>query len=160
MSIFTYEQALLFVLFVFHLLNHSDEPPTLWGRAQNLYCGMGTAPCAPIPLVMALMNDKTLIHFLLWACEHGSARLENADFCYLPVLFHRLFTCFVWINPQTSCMYVIMYNTWYTIHDIFVYHEYTMCCEYCKRVTVFTVTEFVPNNQNVTHLLYIKLYIK
>ena len=48
MSIFTNEQAFKFVLFVFQLLNNSDETLTLLGEgAQHLY--WGECPLCPPP---------------------------------------------------------------------------------------------------------------
>ena len=56
------------LLFVFKLLNHSDEPPTLLGGgAQNLYWG-GNAPFAP-PLVTAL-HGRTFYWWLYWLNIH------------------------------------------------------------------------------------------
>ena len=54
MSIFINEQAFIFVLFVFQLLNHSDETFTLLGGTAPLLGG--NASCAPPPPVTALLS--------------------------------------------------------------------------------------------------------
>ena len=54
MSIFINEQRFIFVLFVFQLLNHSDEQPSqLGGRHSTFTGGGGHGPCAA-PLITAL----------------------------------------------------------------------------------------------------------
>ena len=47
MSIFTNEQAFIFVLFVFQLLNHSDETSTLLGGTAPLLGGAMTPSPPP-----------------------------------------------------------------------------------------------------------------
>ena len=56
MYIFTNKQAFIFVLFVFRLLKHSDEPSTLLGGGTELLLkGEGARPLCP-PLVTALVS--------------------------------------------------------------------------------------------------------
>ena len=49
MSIFTNKQAFISVLFVFQLLNYSDETSTLLGGGHSTFTGGGDAPFAPPP---------------------------------------------------------------------------------------------------------------
>ena len=48
MSIFINEQAFIFVLFVFQLLNHSDETSTILG-GHSIFTGWDNAPFAAPP---------------------------------------------------------------------------------------------------------------